>query len=139
MNCLRTVISQHTVFILSGLVSIGVAIFYLSVAQTRLSNANFGSDGGDFLAAILTRGIPHPTGYPTYTLLGILFQLFPSGTPVFRGALESMLTAALGAGLLTGWVGYFNRRKIYCSAYWSSGRGKRVGSSTVTLFASGDR
>ena len=98
-------INQHAVFILSALVTISVAILYLSVVQSRLSNANFGGDGGDFLAAILTRGIPHPTGYPTYTLLGVLFQFFPSGTPVFRGALESILTAALGAGLLTGWVG----------------------------------
>ncbi len=94
------------IFFLSGLVTICVAILYLSIAQSRLSNANYGGDGGDFLAAILTRGIPHPTGYPTYTLLGILFQFFPSGTPVFKGALESILTAALGAGLLTGWVGY---------------------------------
>ena len=26
------------------------------------------ADGGDFLAAIATRGVPHPSGYPTYLL-----------------------------------------------------------------------
>ena len=106
MNRVCLYLRQHKVFILSGLVTLSVAILYLSVTQSRLSNANFGSDGGDFLAAILTRGIPHPTGYPTYTLLGILFQYIPLSTPVFRGALVSGIPAALAAGLLTGWVGY---------------------------------
>ncbi len=82
-----------------------MAVIYLSVAATRLTNANFGSDGGDFLAAVLTRGIPHPTGYPTYILLGILFQYLPVNTPVFRGVLESIVPSALAAGLLAGWVG----------------------------------
>jgi len=81
-----------------------VTALYLSIAATRLTDANFGSDGGDFLAAVLTRGTPHPTGYPTYVLLGILFQSLPFSTPVFRGVLESLLPAALGAGLLTGWM-----------------------------------
>lgn len=111
MNRLRPFISQHVVLILSGLVSLGVAILYLSIAQTRLSNANFGGDGGDFLAAILTRGIPHPTGYPTYTLLGNLFQLIPLSTPVFRGALESIFPAAVAAGMLTSWVAYVTGSK----------------------------
>ncbi len=56
------------------------------------------------MAAILTLGIPHPTGYPTYTLLGRLFQLVPLSTPVFRAALESLVPAGLAAGLLTGWM-----------------------------------
>lgn len=111
MNRLRTFISQHTAIVLSGLVTLCVAILYLSIAQTRLSNANFGGDGGDFLAAVLTRGIPHPTGYPTYTLLGILFQMIPLSTPVFRGALESVIPVAIATGLLTGWVVYVTGSK----------------------------
>jgi hypothetical protein len=79
---------------------------YLSIATTQLTNANYGSDGGDLLAAVLTRGIPHPTGYPIYVLLGSLFQLIPISTHVFRGVLESLLPAALGAGLLTAWMGF---------------------------------
>lgn len=89
----------------------GMAAIYLSVAPNRLTNANFGSDAGDFLAAALTGGIPHPSGYPTYTLLGLLFQFLPIGTPVFRGVLESLVPAAFGAGLLTGWVGFVSRTK----------------------------
>ena len=26
-----------------------------------------------YLLLLLTHGVPHPTGYPTYTLLGFLF------------------------------------------------------------------
>jgi hypothetical protein len=104
-NRLIHLIYRHGVFVLSGLVSLSVAVIYLSIASTRLTNANFGSDGGDFLAAVLTQGIPHPTGYPTYILLGILFQYIPINTPVFRGVLESIIPSALAAGLLAGWVG----------------------------------
>ena len=110
-NRLWQFISRHAVFILSGFVSLTAAMLYLSIASTRLTNTNFGGDGGDFLAAILTRGIPHPTGYPTYILLGIIFQYIPISTPVFRGVLESLIPAALGAGLLTGWMGFVTSSK----------------------------
>ncbi len=81
-------------------------MLYLSAAPNRLTNANYGGDGGDFLAAVMTGGIPHPSGYPTYVVLGRLFQSLPFGTPVFRGVLESLLPAAVGAGLLAGWIYY---------------------------------
>src|SRR4030066_553774 len=110
-NRLWQFISRHAVFILSGFVSLTAAVLYLSIGSTRLTNTNFGGDGGDFLAAILTRGIPHPTGYPTYILLGIIFQYIPISTPVFRGVLESLIPAALGAGLLTGWMGFVTGSK----------------------------
>jgi hypothetical protein len=104
-------LNRHAFLFLSGLVSLSVGILYFSIASTRLTYANFGSDGGDFLAAILTRGIPHPTGYPTYVLLGILYQYIPVSTPVLRGVLESLIPAALGAGFLTSWVGYVTGSK----------------------------
>jgi hypothetical protein len=101
--------SQRVWLVLSGLVTVSTAVLYLSVASSRLTNANYGSDGGDLLASVLTLGIPHPSGYPTYVLLGSLFQLLPISTPVFRGVLESLIPAALGAGLLTAWVGFVLR------------------------------
>jgi hypothetical protein len=110
-NRLLRFINHHLVFIFSGLVSLSVGILYFSIASTRLTNANFGSDGGDFLAAILTHGIPHPTGYPTYVLLGIFFQSIPLSTPIFRGVLESLIPAAISAGLLAGWLIYVTDSK----------------------------
>jgi hypothetical protein len=88
-------------------VSLLTATAYLLTVSTRLTWANFGNDGGDFLAAILTGGIPHPTGYPTYTLLGIMFQQLPMGDAYFRAAMLSWLPAALSAGLLALWVRKF--------------------------------
>jgi hypothetical protein len=110
-NRLYQFIKRHAVIIISSLVALCTAWLYLTVTPSRLTNVNFGGDGGDFLAAILTRGIPHPTGYPTYILLGILFQYIPISTPVFRGVLTSLIPAALGAGLFTGWMGYIVRNK----------------------------
>jgi hypothetical protein len=65
---------------------------------------NNGGDGGDLLSAMLTHGIPHPTGYPTYMVLGQLFLRIPISTLYFRAALLSALSSACAAGLLFLWV-----------------------------------
>ena len=99
-------ISTRWVLLVSGLVTLVTAGLYLSIASSWLTNANYGSDGGDLLSATLTAGIPHPTGYPTYVLLGRVFQWIPFNTPVFRATLESLVPTALAAGLLAAWLGY---------------------------------
>lgn len=45
-----------------------LALYAVTLAP-GLTWAHTGADGGDFLAAALTRGVPHPPGYPTYQLL----------------------------------------------------------------------
>jgi hypothetical protein len=94
----KKILSSHAFLFLA--VSLTTGLFYLFTVSQRLTWANFGNDGGDFLSAILTGGIPHPTGYPTYTFLGILFQKIPVGDPYFRATMLSWLPAAIGAGLL---------------------------------------
>jgi hypothetical protein len=84
----------------SLLVAALVLLAAVSLAASQPTLANYGADGGDLLAAILTGGVPHPTGYPTYILLGRLFQGIPLGTPYFRGTLLSAVPAAVAAGLL---------------------------------------
>jgi len=59
-----------------------------------------GYDGGDLITAAHTLGIPHPTGYPTYMLLGKLFTLLPIGDVAHRMNLLSALCAALTIMLL---------------------------------------
>jgi hypothetical protein len=44
-------------------------LLYWFCAAPGLTWAHHGADGGDLLAAALTNGVPHPTGYPLYTLL----------------------------------------------------------------------
>ncbi|MBN1371356.1 MAG: DUF2723 domain-containing protein [Anaerolineaceae bacterium] len=77
---------------------------YLAVLPQDLTWANFGGDGGDFLAAIRSGGVPHPSGYPTYTLLGSLLQHLPFGSPPWQFALLSALPAALAAAWAGRWV-----------------------------------
>lgn len=84
-----------------------LSALYLPLLPSELTWANFGGDGGDFLAAILTEGIAHPGGYPTYLVLGRVFQLIPLGTAPWRGALLSAMSSAFAGGLLSLWVWYF--------------------------------
>jgi len=59
-----------------------------------------GYDAGDLITAAYTLGIPHPTGYPTYMLLGKAFTLLPFGDVAYRMNLLSAVSAALTIGLL---------------------------------------
>jgi hypothetical protein len=62
---------------------------------------NEGGDGGDFLAAAYTWGVPHPTGYPTYLLALRAFSfLVPLGDEAFRGNLFSAVTGAVAVAFL---------------------------------------
>jgi len=86
------------------LLAVGLFVLYLTVLPDHLVTINDGGDGGDFLSAMLTHGIPHPTGYPTYMILGQLFLRIPISSPYFRVALLSALASACAAGLLFLWV-----------------------------------
>ena len=50
------------------LLFLGVFLIYIH----NLSPSVYGGDSGDFLAAAISRGVAHPSGYPLYTILGIL-------------------------------------------------------------------
>lgn len=90
--------SQFTV---SFIVCLVVILICFPILPSDYTSANNGADGGDLLSAVLTDGIPHPTGYPTYLLFGKLFQLIPFGTPYYKGALLSLLFSSFAAGLLS--------------------------------------
>jgi hypothetical protein len=68
---------------------------YARTLAPGLTWAHSGADGGDLLAAALTGGVPHPTGYPVYQLLLVAaLTLFP-GEPA---AIGNALSAACAAG-----------------------------------------
>ena len=83
-----------TVLLCSSAIVVFLLALYGSVASSRLTAANHGGDGGDLLAAILLYGVPHPTGYPIYLLIGELFQKVPLGSPYLKGTLVSIFAAA---------------------------------------------
>ena len=73
---------------------------YLSTLAPGLTFENHGTDSGDLITAARTLGVPHPTGYPTYTLLAWLFSNLPVGTIAYRVNLLSAIFAAGAVGFL---------------------------------------
>ncbi|UCF78889.1 MAG: DUF2723 domain-containing protein [Candidatus Eiseniibacteriota bacterium] len=76
------------------------ALFVLAYAHTcslSVSWQNFSEDSGDLLAAAYTLGIPHPTGYPLYVLLGRVLALAMPGSIAFRITLLSLLCTSAAA------------------------------------------
>lgn len=61
-----------------------------------------GEDGGELVAAAYTLGIPHPTGYPIWTILAFIFtKLIPFGEIAWRVNLMSAFWGAATVGILT--------------------------------------
>jgi hypothetical protein len=71
---------------------------YLATLAPALTFEHNGTDGGDLIAAARTLGVPHPTGYPAYTLLAWLFTHLPFGTVAYRVNLLSAVCAAAAVG-----------------------------------------
>jgi len=67
---------------------------YVQTLSPTVAWVNQGEDSGDLLVAAATLGIPHPTGYPLFTLLGRAASLVPLGTVAFRINLIAALAGA---------------------------------------------
>ncbi|NLG26508.1 MAG: DUF2723 domain-containing protein [Chloroflexi bacterium] len=81
-----------------ALVGLAALALYVATAAPGLTWAHDGADGGDLITAALTGGVPHPSGYPTYCLLGRLFAVLPLGNPARR---MNLFSAALAAASVT--------------------------------------
>ena len=67
----------------------------------NLSRGVYGGDVGDFLTAIAVNGVPHPSGYPLFIILGILLKILPFNAPLaFKVGLISVFSSALSVVLL---------------------------------------
>ena len=81
----------------------GLALaLYVATLAPGLTWAHYGADGGDLLAAALTNGVPHPSGYPLYILLLQAWlwmgaTLHPS--PAYLGNLFSAVCVAAAVGV----------------------------------------
>lgn len=79
-----------------GLAAAAFAVYAAGTCRTI-----YVGDSGELVAAVATLGIPHPSGYPLYVLLGHLWTLLvPLGSVAFRMSLFSAFSAALAVGLL---------------------------------------
>lgn len=95
------------------LVSFFLFFTTFSIYLQNLSPSVYGGDSGDFLTAIVTKGITHPSGYPLFTLLGILFNNLPlSSSPAWKIGLLCALSSSLSVVLLYLIVFEFTKRRL---------------------------
>ncbi|MBK8799171.1 MAG: DUF2723 domain-containing protein [Anaerolineales bacterium] len=78
--------------------SLAFAFYVLSLAP-GLTWAHQGADGAELLTAAIVNGVPHPPGYPLYTLLlqgwlALLGMAAPASDLAWRGNLLSALSGA---------------------------------------------
>lgn len=78
------------------LLFLGVLGCYFHVVMPTVSF----SDGGDFITCAYTLGIAHPTGYPTWTMLGHLLTFLPVSNIGMRVILLSCISGALAVMLV---------------------------------------
>ena len=84
-----------------ALLAAGLSLaLYVATAAPWLTWSHDGADGGDLITAAMTGGVPHPSGYPTYSLLGRLFAQLPLGSIAFRFNLFSAVAAAASVALV---------------------------------------
>ena len=100
----RRVMSGNRNLLLTGLASGLVALcalgVYLRTLSPSITWAHDGADSGDLAAAVACRGVPHPTGYPTYLLAGELWMQVPWGDVAYRLNLLSAAAGAASGGLM---------------------------------------
>lgn len=91
-------LAQHHAGRVALLATLFAFIVYLITLAPGITWHNDGADGGDLITATVTGGVPHPSGYPTYLLLGSLFARLPFGDLAWRFNLMSAVGAACAAG-----------------------------------------
>ena len=80
-----------------GLISFGV---YLMTLSPGVSWAHHSEDSGDLITAAWTLGIPHPTGYPIFCMLGFLWShIIAIGSVAWRMNLFSAFWGAMSAAV----------------------------------------
>lgn len=84
------------------LVPLAVCVVLLLVYLATLLPTMVDQDSGELVAAVHVQGIPHPTGYPLWLLLGRLFDYLPVGhTSAYRVGLASAVPAAAAGGVVS--------------------------------------
>ncbi|MCB0237454.1 MAG: DUF2723 domain-containing protein, partial [Anaerolineae bacterium] len=79
-------------------------LVYLLTMPSGLTWANDSADGGDLIAAVVSGGVPHPSGYPTYVLLATPLARLPWHNPAWRVTLLSALAGAAAAAFVAATV-----------------------------------
>ncbi len=88
----------HNRWLLSLAVASAALAVYVATAAPGLTWEHWGADGGDLVTAARTLGVPHPPGFPTYTILAWLATHLPVGSIAYRVNMLSAITGASAVG-----------------------------------------
>ena len=80
--------------------ALALLVYGATLAPT-ITWRNSGADSGDLVTAAFTLGIPHPPGYPLYTLIAAAFAHLPFGEPAQNVGFFSALAAAASTILIS--------------------------------------
>ena len=100
-----------------ALAGILALVAYLLTLSPSISWANGVSDSGELAAAAYVLGVPHPTTYPLFMILGWAMSHLPLGEPAYNLNLFSAVCGALAAGFVAALAGACDRsRRPLCAA-----------------------
>ncbi len=105
----------------------GVGWFIAQCIYLFTTQPNVGLlDSGEFLTAAVHVGVPHPTGYPLWTIGAHIFKLFPFGNGAWEVNLFSGFCSALAVGIVglilcnsLRWVGVRERVAQILAIAWA--------------------
>lgn len=83
----------------------------------------FTGDSGDVVTAAVIAGIPHPPGYPLYSLLGWLASHLPFGTLSWRVTLLSSVPHAAAVGLIYAFIYRLTGKNILAALFGAAAIG----------------
>jgi tetratricopeptide (TPR) repeat protein len=82
-------------------IAVAIALILFALYSLGACRSIYVGDSGELVAAVHVLGIPHPSGYPLYVLLGKLWTLLvPVGPVAFRMSLFSAACAAAACAVL---------------------------------------
>jgi hypothetical protein len=88
-------------FTLSVVVAVFSMLVYVLTLSPGVSWGHHSEDSGDLITAAWVAGIPHPTGYPLFTMLGWLWShIIPFGSVAWRMNAFSAFWGAMAAGIM---------------------------------------
>lgn len=102
----------------AGLLTLGTFGLYVWTAPPTITWWFGGADSGELAAAAFVLGIPHPTGYPLFVVLGHIVTHLPVGPadPAGRVNVMNAALAALGGGMLVLCIGDLSRNLAVAAA-----------------------
>lgn len=93
------------------IVGLALAIGFLALYALTLCRTVYWYDSAEYATAAYVLGIPHPPGYPLYTLVGHLFTYLPLEPAVAVNAMSAVF-AALAVGLSYGLIREFGAGRV---------------------------